>query len=284
MNPTSDWYELEEIADRSYQLTEGRGALPCNSFLLDGSEEALLIDTGLGIGDLYRFAGELVDAVPSVFLTHSHWDHIGAAHQFDDVVIDDRERTSDGRVTIDVLSDEFVDRPSEFVASWRELSRSFPNAFDPDSYDIPPTDGVGTVAPGDELVVGDHELELIHVPGHSPGQLAALDAGRGVLYGADAIGIDASLYAHFQDSDVETYVDTFETLVDLHASGAFDTLATGHNDPIHGTDLKVLEEMRVALGDILDGTAAYEVVDTDWGPARNYTFDGFTVLTGTTVT
>jgi len=283
MNPTTDWYEIAEIAPDSYQLTEARDALQCNSFVVDGGDEALVIDTGLGIGDLRATVATVTDAAPRLFLTHSHWDHIGAAHQFDDVVVDPRERTADDRVTIDTLSDEFVDRPAQFVENWRALGRSFPDGFDPDAYALPPAEGVGTVEAGDVLTVGDHELELLFLPGHSPGQLAALDRETGVLYGADAIGIGRSLYAHFQDSNVERYVDTFETLVDRHEAGAFDTMATGHNDPIRGDDLAILEAMRVALGDILDDAAAYEIVETDWGPARQYEFDGFTVLTGTTV-
>lgn len=132
-----------------------------------------------------------------MFLTHSHWDHIGTAHQFDDVVINKRERTN-GKVTIDGLSPEFVARPTQFVVNWHDLGRSFPDGFDLDTYNIPPTDGVGVVEHGDMLSVGDRQLELLSIPGHSPGQLVALDHETGVLYGADAIGIDRSLYAHFE--------------------------------------------------------------------------------------
>jgi glyoxylase-like metal-dependent hydrolase (beta-lactamase superfamily II) len=283
VNATTDWYEAAEITAGCYQLTEARAALPCNAFLIEDGGEALVIDTGLGVGDLRAMAAGLVDATPRVLLTHSHWDHIGAAHQFDDVLAPARERTADGTVSIDVLSEEFLDRPEQFVANWRELERSFPEGFDPDAYDIEPVHGVDAVAPGDRLAVGDRELELLHVPGHSPGQLAALDEEAGILYGADVVGIGGSLYAHFQDSDVRTYIDTFAELVDLREAGAFDVLATGHNDPYRGDDLDVLEEMRVALGDILDDTAEYEVVETDWGPARQYDFGAFTVLTDTTI-
>lgn len=283
MNATTDWYEVTEIAQTSYQLTEAKAALPCNSFVIDGGEEVLLIDTGLGIGNLRATITDIVDQVPRVLLTHSHWDHIGAAHQFDDVVIDDRERTDDGQVTIDVLSDEFVERPDQFTTNWWDLGKSFPDEFNPHTYDIKPINDVGTVEPGQILTVGDHDLELLHVPGHSPGQLAALDRRAGILYGADVVGIGGSLYAHFQDSDVEAYANTFERLVDLHEAGAFDVLATGHNAPYQGNDLAVLEEMQVALDDILNDSVKYEVVETDWGPARQYEFGEFTVLTDTTL-
>ena len=279
MNRTSDWYTVDRIAPESYQITEAEGVLRCNSFLIDGGDEALLIDTGLGIGDLRSVVEELVDGPVRVLLSHSHWDHIGAAHQFQEAVVHERERADDERVTIDTLSDEFVERPIQFVRSWTDAGNGFPDGFDPESYDVPPVENVGTVSPGDVLRVGDRSLELLHIPGHSPGQLAALDRDTGVLYGADVIGIGADLYAHFQDSDVAAYADAVADLADAYHEGAFDVLATGHNEPYRGDEIAVLDDIHAALGEILDDTAEYEVIETDWGPARRYEFDEFAVLT-----
>ena len=60
-------------------------------------------------------------------------------------------------------------------------------------------------------------------------------------------------------------------------------MATGHNDPIRNNDLTIMKEMQVALENILDDAAVYDVVETDWGPARQYKFNGFTILTRTTI-
>lgn len=284
MNATTDWYETSRFAADSFQLTEARGGLPCNSFLIESGADALLIDTGLGVGDLREMVAGLTDADPSVLLTHSHWDHIGAAAQFDDVSIDERERTNDGRVTIDVLSEEFLERPEQFVAEWRELGNEFPDGFDPNSYEIAPATGVGTVAPGEELVVGDHTLELLAVPGHSPGQLAAIDHTAGVCYAADVVGIGGNLYAHFQDCDVQAYVESFDRLLERYDAGEFDILTTGHNDPIEAEEIGRLETMRDALLDVLEDALDYETVDTDWGPARQYEVEDFVILTRPDVT
>ncbi|USZ73593.1 MBL fold metallo-hydrolase [Natronosalvus halobius] len=283
MNPTTDWFDVDEIEPDTYQITEARGVLPCNSFVVDGGDEALVIDTGLGIGDLRATVADLVDPVPRLLLTHTHWDHIGAAHQFDDAVVHDRERTADGSVTIDGLSDEFVDRPDQFVASWRDLDRTFPKGFDPDEYTILPATNVGAIEPGDTLTVGNRELELLAVPGHSPGQLGALDHEAGILFGGDVVGIGGDLYAHFEDCDIEAYIETFDDLLDHYNAGAFDVLATGHNRPYRDEEIEVLAEMRAGLADILNERGQYETIDTDWGPARRYDFDEFTVLTGTDV-
>jgi glyoxylase-like metal-dependent hydrolase (beta-lactamase superfamily II) len=281
MNDATEWFEIEEVAPGVHQLTEGRGVLPCNAFLVadDDAEEALLVDTALGIGDLRAVAEDLAGTDVRVLLTHSHWDHIGAAHRFDDVSIYDRERGPDGTVAIDTLSDEFVARPAQFVADARAVDYEFPDGFDPDAYAIPPASDVSAVAPGDAVTVGERELELIAAPGHSPGQLAAVDAEAGICFGADVVGIANNVYAHFRDCDLDAYRETVETLVDHRDDGAFDVLCTGHNDPFVGDELSILDEIRDGLDDVLGGDAEPTVVDTDWGPARKYEFETFVVLT-----
>ena len=278
MNATTDWFTVDEIADGSYRITEGAGVLPCHTYVAADGDEALLIDTGLGIGDLRTLVEDLV-GTPRVLLTHSHWDHIGGAHAFDDVVIDDRERTAGGRVAIDGLSDESVERPKQFVDDWLAAGNAVPDGFDPDVYAIEPTEDVGVVEPGQTLTVGERDLELLATPGHSPGQLAVLDRTAGICHGADVLEPGGTIYAHLEHSDVAAYRDTFERLVDRRDAGAFDALTLGHGDPIEGDDLAILDDALVAFEEILDGSGAFECIETHWGPTRRYTVAGLEVLT-----
>jgi len=279
MNDTTDWYTVERIADRTYQLTEGQGVLPCNTFLVDGGEEALLIDTGLGIGDLRAVVGDLVDGDVRVLLTHSHWDHLGAGTQFDDVVINGRERAPDGTVSLDVLEDEYAQRPAEFMSNWLDTGQDLPDGFDPEGFSIDPIADVGTVAPGDTLVVGDRELELVGIPGHTPGLLAVLDREAGVCHGSDILEPGIEIFAHFLDSDLGDYRESIDRLVDYRDEGAFDTLTIGHGDPIRGEGLSVLDEVQRALDAVANGETEYDVIDTSWGATRSHTVGDITVLT-----
>ena len=51
-----------------------------NSFLIEGSSAAALIDTGLGIGNIRQVAEELASHDVFALNTHYHFDHSGGNH------------------------------------------------------------------------------------------------------------------------------------------------------------------------------------------------------------
>ncbi|GAB3031544.1 MBL fold metallo-hydrolase [Natronobiforma cellulositropha] len=279
MNATTDWFSVTDLGGGWYRVSEAEGHFPCHSYVLEDGDEALVVDTGLGVDDLRGVVEDLVGTDVRVLLTHAHWDHIGAAHQFDDVLIDERERTPDGRVSIDGLTDESVERPAQFVAGWLEAGNEFPESFDPDSYEIRPVADVEVVTPGETLRIGERELELVATPGHSPGQLAVLDREAGICHGADVLEPGGTLYAHLEHSDVSAYRETVDRLIEYREAGAFDVLTLGHGEPIRGGDLAILEDVATALAAIERDDAPFETIETHWGPTRRYDIGGIEVLT-----
>lgn len=276
MNATDDWYEIEELTDHSYRIAEGA---IFNSYLVEGEDAALLIDTGAGFGDLPEMVGRLTDRPVTVLVTHSHWDHIGAAAGFDDVLVHERELT-DGRLSAGTLSEGGGYGPQQFAADWRDAGREFPDGVDPETFEIEPVERPETVEAGDVIDLGGRTLELVAVPGHAPGQLAALDRADGVLYGADVIHREHGLYVHFEGCDIHAYVDTLKRLIDLCDSGAFDTLYIAHDRPLSGEDLSLLDDLLDGLDAILEDELEYETADG----AREYEIAGVSVLTKPDVT
>jgi glyoxylase-like metal-dependent hydrolase (beta-lactamase superfamily II) len=279
MNDTDDWFEVTRFGPGSHQISEGRGVLQCNSFVLSAEDETLLLDTGLGIGNLPAVVDELASGDVSVLLSHAHWDHIGHAHSFDDVRIHESEWPADSILTIDSMTDEFVDRPEQFVRGWLDSGKSFPESFDPERYAIRPTPDVRPIDEGETVTVGDRELELLPIPGHSPGQLAVLDRHERVCYAADVLEPGWKVYAHFAHSDVEAYRDSVARLRAAWNEGAFDTLALSHGDAIQGEDLELLTETLKALNAIIAEELDHERVDTPWGPVSEYETSTVRILT-----
>lgn len=275
MNATDDWYDTKWLSDDTLMISEAG----YQAYAVFGSDETVVIDTGIGVGDLRGLIESRTETPVRTLLTHWHWDHIGNAAQFERIAIHPRERTGDGRVAIDTLSKEFVDRPGAFISDWEEQGNELPEGVGPQTYAIEPAPEVDTIEPGNRIDLGDREIEIHTAYGHSLRQQAVLDRESGILFGGDVIGANGDVIAMFRNSDLESYEKTFSHLVSLRDRGEFDTLVTGHTRPYRGNDLTVLDDMYRGVRRVRSGTAPATHVETPWGPARRYEFDEFGVLT-----
>jgi len=279
MNATDNWYTVTELTPRSYSIFE---AEDFGQFLVEGTERSVLVDAGTGVGDLASVAADLVDTPVTLVLTHTHWDHIGAASQFDDVLVHPVELSEGGRVCIDSISNEFVQRPTQFANRHVAAGGSLPDGLDPDDHAIEPFDAA-PISLDDGVYLGDRTLDVVPFPGHSPGHFGLLDPATGVLYGGDVIHMEKNLYVMFEDSDLADYIESMERLRDLRDDGAFDVLVTSHNDPMAGADLTLVDNLLSGLREIAAGEREFEVVETDWGEARSYEVGPSTVMTKTDI-
>jgi glyoxylase-like metal-dependent hydrolase (beta-lactamase superfamily II) len=277
MNATDDWYDVTRLTDRSYRIDEGGDY---GMFLIEGEERSILVDAAAGVGDLYGLVTALVETPITLVLTHTHWDHIGAASQFDDVRVSPAELPSDGRVTLDSLTDEFLERPARFVERWLDHGYELPDGVDPEAYEIEPADATA-LSVDEPIDLGDRTLEVVPLPGHSPGQIGLLDPATETLYGGDVIHYEYNLYIMFEDCDLDAYIESLERVRMLRDDGAFETLATSHNDPLSGDELTIVDDLLEGLREIAAGEREYEVVETDYGPARSYQIGRSKVLTAT---
>lgn len=270
MNATDDWYDIERVTDRSWRIAEGT---IFGSYLIAGDDRAVVIDAGAGIGDLRGMVEGLVDVPATLLLSHTHWDHVGNASQFDEIVADEREHDA-GRVDAEPMSYD----PGAWMEEWRAAGNKLPAGVDPGGFEIEPATGVESVVPDDEIDLGGATLELLGTPGHARGHLAALDRDAGILYGGDVVHRDQGLYVHFEGCDLHEYVDTFERLIALRDEGAFDTVHVSHARPIAGDDLSILDAFHEGLTEILAGERDFNRVERG-APARRYEIAGKNVLT-----
>ncbi len=80
----ADWFTIDKIDDTTYIISEYRHPEETHCYLLIGSERCLLIDTGLGIGNIYEQVRKLTVMPITAVATHIHWDHIGGHKYFPD--------------------------------------------------------------------------------------------------------------------------------------------------------------------------------------------------------
>jgi glyoxylase-like metal-dependent hydrolase (beta-lactamase superfamily II) len=80
-----DWFKVYAVAPAVYAITEPRQYEAVNSFLIVGSERAVLFDSGMGIARISDLVRKITPLPVTVLNSHTHFDHVGGNHEFDDV-------------------------------------------------------------------------------------------------------------------------------------------------------------------------------------------------------
>lgn len=198
-------------------------------YLLLGSERAMLIDAGLGSGNLRAFVERMIGDLPlDVVISHGHPDHIAAMGQFQDhysVYMSRRDLP---------MVQGFVERMGyridmEQIEDLREGMR-----FD----------------------IGDRSFTVYDLPGHSPGSVVLFDEASGLLIAGDAVGsnrpsIPDSLWMQFPGMlPIDSYLSSLQVFRSK-VGGRITQIIGGHNDlPIYGETY--LDNLQAAAQRLVD--------------------------------
>jgi len=197
-----DWFAVERLDEQTAAIGEPRYWQFPVSYLVQGEDRALLFDSGSGRRDIVPVVDALTDLPVTVTFSHPHFDHVGDHCRFERVAMLDhptlRSRMRDGYFTPSLGQHLKLGRPSFQVAEWWAV--------------------------GDVIDLGGRELEVHHVPGHSPESMALLDRERGQLFLGDYL-YNYELYV----DDLDQYLDSSEAL--LSATEGSETLFGAHGVP-----------------------------------------------------
>lgn len=174
-------YPYMEIADGIYEINEFDGV---SMFLIIGSERALLVDTGVGIGDLKTFVETLTTLPYDVVITHNHRDHAGNAALFDTVYMSEEDKR------IAPVVRDWTSAESRFQFAQRTV-RNHPEVQYPwtkediRQFTCEEEPCVIEAEDGKEFELGGRTARVILCPGHTPGSLTILDSKTHVLLAGD---------------------------------------------------------------------------------------------------
>ena len=207
----NDWFTIERLEADTFCISEYRHWEETHCYLLLGQHTALLLDTGLGIGNLRAQVETLTDLPILVATTHAHWDHIGGHGQFERHGIHPLERQW--------LSGNFP-LPLSTVRSMLSRDCLLPKDFCLDAYTI--FHGVPTLLlnEGTVLDLGGRQITALHTPGHSPGHLCFWEDARGNLFTGDLV-YQGTLYAHYPSTDPQAFLHSLERIAALPARRVF---------------------------------------------------------------
>lgn len=179
-----------------WQITDRpQGEFGVDMYLLEGSSKALLIDAGDSKADLAGFIGGLTGKPVEVVIAHGHGDHTAGMDQFRQVYMSHKD--------IESLNSMFGTGLSE--------------------------SDVIDLKGGEVFDIGTYKIEVIAVPGHTPGSVVLLDRERQLLFTSDALGSGSVWMQLPESSPIEAYAAELRKLVDYLAE--FDRLKVfvGHD-------------------------------------------------------
>ncbi|MFB6148485.1 MAG: MBL fold metallo-hydrolase [Halobacteriales archaeon] len=233
-----EWFTVGRIDETTYALSEWGHYEEVHSFLLIGDERAIVLDTGLGIGDFSRIVRALTDKPIEVVTSHVHWDHIGAHHEFKEIAVHERE--------VDWLTDGMPDLTHEEVRVnlTQDLSQPLPADFDPAGYEVFTGEPTRVLTDEETIDLGDRRLTVLHTPGHTPGHICLHEPDRGYLFTADLV-YRGPLYLFLPTSDPAAFASSVRRLTALEN---VDVVLPSHNE--FPAEPALLNQVETAIEDL----------------------------------
>ena len=263
INTKQDWYEVYKLNKNTYAIYEPNQWQETISYLLIGSERAMLVDTLQGISNLKFVVDQLTELPIIVINTHSHYDHIGSNYQFDTIYGLQNTYTANNARG---LSNQELQGNVTPGSIWKNLPKNFSFEFyESKSYKIDKF-----VKNGDVIDLGNRKIEVILVPGHSPDSIILIDKKNRLMLTGDSF-YPAPIYVYSDSSSFQDFFISSQIMFSYRDD--VDYLLPGHNETMQS--VKFLSELRSATMAIINPTTDFKLIDGN----RSYDFGSFKIIT-----
>jgi glyoxylase-like metal-dependent hydrolase (beta-lactamase superfamily II) len=220
--PASDpWFEVYAVAPGVFAVVEPHQSEETISYLITGSKQALLFDTGMGIGDLKKVTGELTSLPITVLNSHTHFDHVGNNWQFDNVLGMDTAFTRE--------SAKGSREAAQSDIGPGQICGALPKGFDPKTYETRAWHIQAYRHDGDHLDLGGRTLEIVATPGHTPDAICLLDRAHGLLFTGDTY-YQGNIWLYAPETNLEAYGASVRRLAAL--APEVQAVLGAHNVPV----------------------------------------------------
>ena len=187
---------VEALAVGVFAIGEPRYYQQNFSYLILGSERAILFDAGPGHRDIRPVATSLTDLPITFIPSHFHYDHIGNTITFENVAVVDlpylRERAPEGRLQLS--PEEHFGEVEGFATPTLEVDE--------------------WLAPGSKIDLGGRALTVLYTPGHTEDSISLFDPASGFLFSGDFI-YPGPLFAFLPNSGMGDYLQGTEKILNV---------------------------------------------------------------------
>ena len=230
-----EYFKVKTITHAIKSITD---LTKVRSFLIEGTESAVLVDTGTGIGHLGEFVKTLTDKPVTVLCTHGHPDHVGAADEFDEVYLSEKDFDM-------ALHNCRVERRREYAEFILEAEKEI-NVNE--LYFVPQRiRGYRRLEPEMIFDLGNITVRALEFPGHTQGMTVVwIEEERSVILG-DACNRRVFLFSE-ESSTVAQYRDACAAFWEKYQNQV-DTFYMSHGPET--LDISLLQNMIDACDDIL---------------------------------
>ena len=283
-----DWFAVQRLREGIFLIGE---PMHVNSYLIVGSQRAVLFDTGMGIRNIRAEVEQLTDLPVLVVNSHYHFDHAGGNHLFDDIAIHELgvDRLRQGppdhwfpaylNFVAEMLSQYQIFR--DIDQAWFQVlapemqMRNLPTDFDGPSWRTVTSVPTQLLKDGDELDLGDRTLRVVHTPGHTQDSICLIDALARVLFTGDTIDT-GPIYAQYEDSSIDDFTKSTRRLCEF--ADQVDVLFSAH-----GARYQSYPELIVRLADAFEavqngGLEYFDTQDCFGTPSKEARFNDFSIL------
>jgi len=260
--PNEPWFEVYKVAPQVFAIYEPHQSEETIGYLIVGSKQALLFDTGMGIAEIRAVVRRLTSRPIVVLNSHTHDDHVGGNWQFDFIY------GMDTNFTRANAKGSREDAQAEIAPG--EVCGDLPRNFDPKAYATKPWRISLFVHDGFKINLGGRTLEIVATPGHTPDAICLLDRANGLLFTGDTY-YPAPIWLFRPETDLDAYVASVKRIAALAPD--LKLVLGAHNVPVASPS--VLPRLVAAI----EAVRAGKGVSKPERPGREIrSIDGFSFL------
>jgi glyoxylase-like metal-dependent hydrolase (beta-lactamase superfamily II) len=210
------WFTVNEVGP-GVRVIGDHGA--DNMYLIEGTDSALLVDTGLGSADLASYVKKLTTRPLITVITHGHPDHAGSNHQFSEVYIHPADSAAARQFNL----------PESRSASAKNMQQGNTPADNELFKGKPFNTRMISVSEGHLFRLGGRTIKVIEAPGHTPGEICLLDIENKLLFTGDNNNVLVWLFLG-NCKPLHEYLATLEKQAKIISQ--FTTIFPGHGTPL----------------------------------------------------